>query len=309
MKNKKLFILLLVTATLLSLLTLSVSASDTSVKVSEDYSSLTYNGDTYLLIDSNGDYFFETDEYTSDIILTDTQASEIGSVEVYTSDNFIELYIQYNKGGSACYSYAHEDIIDEFYDFALRGGESYKIALWHGEVITDRDKIFGKEVTMKGYELNYYYYEDYVTTIGFDGKVSSIYVCGYLFGDGIGNIYYVDYSLSPSDPTLPIAMNETLTVWQITDEDLIEEINEKCYEDQYGNYDDFGDMDEVPLIIALIIFAFLLGIVPLAGAVACFIFALRSDGIYKKGGFIAAAILAAAALITVITVIIIIVLA
>ena len=82
MKNKKLFILLLVTATLLSLLTLSVSASDTSVKVSEDYSSLTYNGDTYLLIDSNGDYFFETDEYTSDIILTDTQASEIGSVEV-----------------------------------------------------------------------------------------------------------------------------------------------------------------------------------------------------------------------------------
>ena len=309
MKNKKLFILFLVTATILALLTLSVSASDTSIKVSEDYSTLTYDGETYILIDPNGDYFFETDYYTSNVDLTDTQASEIDSVEVYTSENFIELYIVYNKGGSVCYSYAHEDIVDKFYDFVLNGGEAYKISLWYGEVITDRERLFGKEITIKGYELNYYYYEDYVKNVGFGGRVNSIYSCGYIFGDGNGNIYYFDYGLSPNDASLPVMMNETLTVWQITDKDLIEEINENSYEDQYGDYDDFDDIGEIPLVISVIIFAFFVGLIPLAGAIVCFILSIRAEGIYKKGLRIAAALLAATALIAIITVALIIVLA
>ena len=305
MKMKKIFILVLVTATLLSLSVIPISAARSDIEISENYATLTYAGEEYVLVDSDNEYAADTEYHSGNVSLTDTQSDEIAYIEAYTSDNFVDLYIEFNKGGNASYLYVRRDSLDKFRSFEENGGDEYTVSLFYGNVTTSADKLFGKAMTIKGYELSYYYCADMVYESALDGEVRDLSTCRYLFNDGNGNILYFDYELSLSEKDLDPAMNKTLTVWQITDAELLSSIRDNAFE---GTYDDMnsGDIEGAPIVFAVIIFAFFLGLVPLAGAIVCFILSFNASVPYKKHLRIAAAILAAAALVAALTVILII---
>ncbi len=309
MKNRRFLFTLVLLVLLLPTLVITASAKGGAV-VSEDYTTVTYDGNTYVRV--NGDDVTTANDADNvyDITFEGTDKDSVSDALLYANDAAIELTVYYKSGGCGSYVYVRDDLLDEYTDFLKNGGDSYEISVYHGLVNADSEEIFGQKLIFKGYELNYYDLIGEVDTTGLNGTISS-WRRGYVFRDTGNSFYYVDYYQFGEELTYnELTMKDSVTVWKITDADTVEEI--ELYLDEFFydiGYDDDTFEDGEMFVPGLIILAIALGLLPLAAGIVTFIISRKADTPYKQYLRAVSICCLAAFVVTVVTIIICIILA
>jgi hypothetical protein len=303
MKNRKIFLSILTVVLLLTLLTLPTSALG-EIEVAEGLVSLTYNGDEYVRVDSSDISSVNDTMTVYNISFADADEDVMIYAIAYANDSAIELYIDYDLGGSGYYYYVRQDLLDE-YNQALSGkatqGEMY---LEFDSVQITIPSLRGEKQTIKGYELDAFpNFVGYVYPLCLDGDIT-LYDKGFVMSTFDGEYFYVDQCqfgkyMNQSE----LSVCDTVTIWRITDKNIIGMIEDGTFGDFYeDDYNDFGD-ELNAFIPGLIIFGAALGLLPLAVGIVALIASMKAKAPYKKYLRIVAILCLAAAAVTIATVI------
>ena len=308
MKTRKIFLSILTVVLLLSLLALPANALG-GIEVAEGLGSLTYNGEKYIRVDSSNVSSVNDTMNVYDVSFSGADEDAMVYAIAYANDSAIELYVDYDLGGSGYYYYVRQDLLDD-YNQALSGkatqGEMY---LEFDSVGITIPSLRGEKRSIKGYELDAFpTFIGYVYPICLDGDVT-LYDMGFVVSTFEGEYFFVDqYQFGEYMGQSELNFRDTVTVWRITDKDIIKEIEDSSFGFFEDDYDDF-DEDLNMFIPGLIIFGAALGLLPLAAGIVTLIASLKAKAPYKKYLRTVAIFCFAAAAVTVVTIVICIVLA
>ncbi len=302
MKTRKILSLIILSALLLTIFATPVSAIGYDITVSKDYSYVTYKGEKYIRIDNNDIYSTSAPAIMGDVIFA-AGDHDIERVDAFADEYAVELWVTYKQGGNASYYYINESILSDFMQLSENGGDEYRIELYYDTVTIQRYQLFGSAKTIPGYELNYYSVTGNILLDTFDKSITIL--SGYLINDSEGNFYYVDHFKSSNDHEIPLDMQKSITVWQITDQNTIKELMDASPQYFFPDNDNFdGDIDGDGLGVGIVLLVVLLGIVPLICAIISFCISFKCNKEYKKRMRIISALCLLTLLITVITVIV-----
>ena len=301
MKTRKILFALIIFSLLVSLMALPSAAlfGNYRITVSEDYTYLTYEGEKYIRVESS--FSVINTVYTEDIRFEGGDA-KVDWCEAEANGSAVRLYVDYTDGGSGTYMYLKESLLDDFNEFFTNGGDSYTFEVSRGSLDIDRDDLYASPLFVKGYELNYYSYVGPINTTGLDNTL--FMSCGYIMKNADNEYFYVNDVSQNTDLT----MQSEVTIWQITDQQVISEIHGIVFGVIWDNDGDV-EIDGGGLIFGVIILALVLGALPLVAGVVTFILSLKKDKQSKMLLRIISALCAAAFVITLITIIIIIAIA
>ena len=297
MKTRKFLFALVILSLLVSLTALPSAAlfGNYRITVSEDYSYLTFDGEKYIRVESS--FSVINTVYTEDIRFEGGDA-KVDWCEAEANGSAVRLYVDYTDGGSGTYLYIKESLLESYADFLSNGGDSYTFEVSRGSLDIDRDDLYASPLLVKGYELNYYSYVGPINTTGLDNTLCI--PCGYIMKNADNEYFYV----KDENPNTDLTMQSEVTIWQITDEKVISEINGIVFGVIWDNDGDV-EIDGGGLIFGVIILALVLGALPLVAGVVTFILSLKKDKQSKTLLRIISALCAAAFVITLVTVIII----
>lgn len=301
MKTRKFLFALVILSLLVSLMALPSAAlfGNYRITVSEDYSYLTFDGEKYIRVESS--FSVINTVYTEDIRFEGGDA-KVDWCEAEANGSAVRLYVDYTDGGSGTYLYIKESLLESYADFLSNGGDSYTFEVSRGSLDIDRDDLYASPLLVKGYELNYYSYVGPINTTGLDNTLCI--PCGYIMKNADNEYFYV----KDENPNTDLTMQSEVTIWQITDEKVISEINGIVFGVIWDNDGDV-EIDGGGLIFGVIILALVLGALPLVAGVVTFILSLKKDKQSKTLLRIISALCAAAFVITLVTIIIIIAIA
>ncbi|MGM9644799.1 MAG: hypothetical protein ACI3X1_06905 [Eubacteriales bacterium] len=302
MKTRKILFALIIFSLLVSLMALPSAAlfGEYRITVSEDYSYLTFDGEKYIRVESNS--LLVNTVYTDDIRFEGGNDAAVVWCEAAANDTAVSLYVDYTDGGSGSYLYVKESMLESYTDFLANSGDSYTFEVSRGSLEIDKDDLYASQISIKGYELNYYSYVGPIYTTGLDNTLRMS--CGYIMKNADNEYFYVNDASQNTDLT----MQSTVKIWQITDEKVISGIHGILFDEPWSNDDD-TDLEGGGLIFGVIIFALALGALPLVAGVVTFIMSLKKDKQSKTLLRIISALCAAAFVITLVTIIIIIAIA
>ena len=297
MKTRKFLFALIIFSLLVSLMALPSAAlfGNYRITVSEDYTYLTYEGEKYIRVESS--FSVINTVYTEDIRFEGCDA-KVDWCESAANGSAVRLYVDYTDGGSGTYMYLKESLLDDFNEFFTNGGDSYTFEVSRGSLDIDRDDLYASPLFVKGYELNYYSYVGPINTTGLDNTL--FMSCGYIMKNADNEYFYVNDVSQNTDLT----MQSEVTIWQITDQQVISEIHGIVFGVIWDNDGDV-EIDGGGLIFGVIILALVLGALPLVAGIVTFILSLKKDKQSKTLLRIISALCAAAFVITLVTIIII----
>ena len=297
MKTRKFLFALVILSLLVSLMALPSAAlfGNYRITVSEDYTYLTYEGEKYIRVESS--FSVINTVYTEDIRFEGSDA-KVDWCEAEANDTAVRLYVDYTDGGSGTYLYIKESQLESYADFLSNGGDSYTFEVSRGSLDIDRDDLYASPLLVKGYELNYYSYVGPINTTGLDNTL--FIPCGYIMKNADNEYFYVNDVSQNTDLT----MQSEVTIWQITDQQVISEIHGIVFGVIWDNDGDV-EIDGGGLIFGVIILALVLGALPLVAGIVTFILSLKKDKQSKTLLRIISALCAAAFVITLVTIIII----
>ena len=297
MKTRKFLFALIIFSLLVSLMALPSAAlfGNYRITVSEDYTYLTYEGEKYIRVESS--FSVINTVYTEDIRFEGGDA-KVDWCEAEANGSAVRLYVDYTDGGSGTYMYLKESLLDDFNEFFTNGGDSYTFEVSRGSLDIDRDDLYASPLLVKGYELNYYSYVGPINTTGLDNTL--FMSCGYIMKNADNEYFYVNDVSQNTDLT----MQSEVTIWQITDQQVISEIHGIVFGVIWDNDGDV-EIDGGGLIFGVIILALVLGALPLVAGIVTFILSLKKDKQSKTLLRIISALCAAAFVITLVTIIII----
>lgn len=307
MKKQKLLLVILSVLLLIPILSVSVSAFGWTAQVNSDYSAITWNGHNYIRVDSSHISYVNGGEYINDLALPQSEYDHVSSVGAYGSEYAISLHLQFNQGGYVSYYYIREDKLDEYEDALKNGTGEFSVYLgWIGfgsneTISASRDSLFSNPVTMKGHEVARYQTIVYVDQTIFDGTLE-LASRGYIFKDENGRFYFLDYYQFDNYAYIgmDISNNGTMTVYEITDKDIIDALSDDTHGN--NNYYDVQTGTVGYFIFSEVIFALALGVLPCVIALASFILGFFIKKGYKKFFFIISALCVLAAVFTFIAV-------
>ena len=218
MKTRKFLFALVILSILVSLMALPSAAlfGNYRITVSEDYTYLTYEGEKYIRVESS--FSVINTVYTEDIRFEGGDA-KVDWCEAEANGSAVRLYVDYTDGGSGTYMYLKESLLDDFNEFFTNGGDSYTFEVSRGSLDIDRDDLYASPLFVKGYELNYYSYVGPINTTGLDNTL--FMSCGYIMKNADNEYFYVNDVSQNTDLT----MQSEVTIWQITDQQVISEIH------------------------------------------------------------------------------------
>ena len=302
MKTRKFLFALVILSLLVSLMALPSAAlfGNYRITVSEDYTYLTYEEEKYIRVETN--FSIINTVYTEDVFFEGGNDAAVNWCEAEANGSAVRLYVDYTDGGSGTYMYLKESLLDDFNEFLTNGGDSYTFEVSRGSLDIDRDDLYASPLFVKGYELNYYSYVGPINTTGLDNTL--FIPCGYIMKNADNEYFYVNDVSQNTDLT----MQSEVTIWQITDQQVISEIHGIVFGVIWDNDGDV-EIDDGGLIFGVIILALVLGALPLVAGIVTFILSLKKDKQSKTLLRIISALCAAAFVITLVTIIIIIAIA
>ena len=277
MKNRKIIFTLLIFVLLLPLLTLSVSARG-EITVSEGFGSVTYNGEKYVRVDSSTVHSVNNSDPVYDIVFSPSDEEAIAYANAYANDSAIELFVDYNAGGSGYYYYIRSDLFAQYEQAMIGDCKRVVLYLDFGSMELDTSSLYGEKILIKGYELDAYpFVNGYVYPMCYDGDIT-LSDRGYIVSTYEGEFFYVDQYQFGEYKNLSFC--ESVTLWRITDNDIIAQIKEYSHND-YLEDDYYGDEFDM-FIPGLIILGAVLGLLPLAAGIAALIASMKAKSPYKK---------------------------
>ncbi|MBE6544370.1 MAG: hypothetical protein E7675_08225 [Ruminococcaceae bacterium] len=296
--NKKIISIIILSATLLSLLFVGSFAKDPEAKL-DSYLRFTYNGKEMHLIDSKYSDTIEFDfDYcdwdTVDIEFTGDQFESMltyGTTEYYDKNDklrAIEIYVNYRTKTmhleyiSGDYYKDYEELIDEKYS---------DVDIYACSQYTFSEKTISSEIDVltKGEEANLHPAKIYDTVPMFVYAKSSSgelqRECGFvLYNETNKSFYFIDYRSNPfsSFDDIDITKISTIKAYILEDAELVAEIEEVYNRDEVF-FDDLEVFNEGAIaIVSLIISAIILGGGSLAVAIVFMIKARKAKELYRK---------------------------
>lgn len=281
---KKLLISVLVFILLfLCVVPISYATSEPAT-LSEDYQTLTLDGNTYSRYDISlamSDSYKKLD-YT--ISLSNTQKETIKEVELEANGNNTLVYadIYFKDGTTLSVGFLQDSIKDEFINLIDGQGGNYVIDFEYPKdnvVTVSPNKLYGEQLLLNANQLeycDYFYVKSFIAD-------NNIYVCKGIVIIVDDTYYFACFKeLDVNDPYDFEPYNcQKLTVHKITDSEVITSIQDG--EDTYYG-EDFGfllDGDlgkDISSVFLTIVFA----VVPFIIFVVFLILAIRSKTVYKK---------------------------
>ncbi len=266
MKTRKILLFVLALALISSLLVTIPSADGGKIVISEDYNSVTYNGNDYVYFpETIGGDRNETFISDSDFALSDEQKAEISSISAYAcEDVYVHISISFEKGGYLEDYYINVDYIDDYEEFLVKGGAEYTFFDYENyeDVYIKRADIFKNPIKVKSYEVYFYEFYSPVNTVSADGYFSTY--SGDILFDNDGNYYYYDFN---SDD------GEYAMLWQL---------DKSIFEEDIEFYPEF-DGNDFMIGFSAVILSLFFGAIPLAALIVCLILSFRSKQPYRRG--------------------------
>jgi len=276
---KKILSVIIILITLSLLLSLPVYA-DSSLKISDDYKYVYYQGEKYVKVD--GDAYMRYDQpfdfvtlRHSDFSLTSVQEDEIETISGERYKSVIEVSIGFRSGGHAFYTYIDASYLLAYNSLIKGKAENLQFTLQNVDlnsatINTTKSSLCGSKKTLDAQEI-----DKYRSCVVRGTDDNGLFYCDYgtlLIDMREGRYFYLDGFLYQTNP-------DKVTVWVVTDEELIETLDEVLF----GSEADVDDSDTA-WIFGLVLTAFLFVIfvgIPVVGTVLGFIFSARSRSPYK----------------------------
>lgn len=269
MKTRRFLLFVLAIALISSLLVIIPSAKGGRLEVSEDYLTLSYNGNSYTRSSQDTLYGDYSDRLGSgsDFALTATQKQEISSIAAYIYDDvYIYLEIYFNKGGYIREYYLNDEYSDDYEYFLANGGSTYTFYNYdqYKSVSVDKKDFLTSSSVMKKHEIAYYTTFAPVETVSENGYFNI--QSGYIICDSDGNYFYYDiYDFESPD--------DNVTVWKLDKALFVEDNIEIDIEFDNG----------VVIGFAGVILSLFFGAIPLAGLIVALILSFKSKQPYRRG--------------------------
>ena len=272
------------------LLVPSVAAQDAPIEdtvpvvFSEDYTPLTLDGVGYSRVNTTLlDYeYYDTTPVYAEYIFSETQKAAVDWINTmqYGDHAILTAEIYFNDGAMLTASFLRDDLRAEFDRLVSGQTDTYVIDFrWPGDntVTIERETLFGEEVTLSADELSSC--TDFSVKAQSEDGVLRMVTGHLLMADDA--FYYADIERSQLfDGYFDADEYTELTVWEITDPALLEQLTEakQRYEDDLALFS--GDLTVFFSYAALILVFVLL---PLAVAVLGWILFARSKKlVYRK---------------------------
>lgn len=262
---------------------ISYAASEPTT-LSEDYQTLTLDGNTYSRYDISlamTDYYQELN-YT--ISLSNTQKESIKEVELEANGNKTLVYadIYFKDGTTLSVGFLQDSIKDEFINLIDGQSGNYVIDFEYPEdnmVTVSPNNLYGEQLLLSAKQLNqcdYFYVNSFIAD-------NSIYVCKGIVIIVDDTYYFACFKeLDISDPYDFNPYNcQKLKVHKITDSEVIASI-QKGEDAYYG--EDFGFLldEDLGKNISSVFLTIVFAVVPFIIFVIFLILAIRSKTVYKK---------------------------
>lgn len=285
----------------------SLANYDNIAEISDDYSTLYLNGESYSRadIDSvNLDVYAEGEIFTSGfgsennyttyyienikIELTDSQKAELTKAYVRTMGEaqlFATAELYYKDGTTIWYSFVRDDVKEDFDKIKNNKAQEYVISFY--DYMNDEDilKSVSKKnlLTGKMAPIPYYEYQEFDVVVYSEKYDYSVYK-GFIYAND-NSYYYFDFEENGLTNNYDLYNMNNITeieVHKITDEEtiaILEEGLQEYYDDDYG----YLFNDKLTDTVAKIFFTFAFAIVPLAVFVITLILSIKSKkALYKK---------------------------
>lgn len=280
----KKFISIIFTITLIfSCFGLTAFAENSSITISEDYQTLSIDGESYSRFNAS---MLEFDCYETDkqITLSKAQQEAIASIELFANEqeNIISVDITFKDGAYLSITFLRDDYLDEYNEIINNLSQNYVIDFGWPEdntVVANRDDFFGNAIYLKSNVLEWCDYF-YVTASSSDNSMTVVKGALITYDN---EYYYVDfaesgiadgYSFSPYN-------YDTLSAHEITNEVLLKslvEAEEAYYADDLGFFFDDDFTETISAVFLIFIFA----IIPFAIFIVFLVLAIRSKTVYRK---------------------------
>lgn len=258
-------------------------AAPASATLSDDYQTLTINGNTYSRFDiSQAETRYQ--ELPLDIALSDAQARSVKEIflETNSGENLIYANINFKDGSSLSIGFLRDDYKDEYQKIIAGESNQYLIDFQYPEgnkITASKKDFYGKPALLNFDQLQYAdSFPVYATTA--DDAIS-VYKGMLLVIEE--EYYYVDFTEqrinNPYDFN-PYNYKE-LATYKIGNAELIERMEEsidRYYSEEFGILFDEEFGETISAIFLILVF----GIVPFIIFLVFLFLAIRSKTVYKK---------------------------
>lgn len=281
---KKIIALLLSVLLLFCCLSFSVSADNSTITISDDYSDIYLYGKRYTRFNASFMQYELIDEITDEITLSTTQEILISDTYLAIDMNKAILHAEFSHydGSTLTADYLSEDYIEIYNDIMTSDKGTYVIDFMFPEgntVKTEKTKLMGEYTTVF---TNSVYIKDWhdVTSTSPDGVIEVIKGALVIGSDAY---YYVDFEEANISNPLKFSPEEYdfFAAYKITDAMLLEEIEDaedEYYDDDIGFLLDDDFTESVSTVFIILVFA----VLPFISLIVFFILSLRSQKTYKK---------------------------
>lgn len=298
---KKILSIIVAALLLCSCFVFTVSADDMSITLSEDYSELNIDSDTYVQVEDTSLYVECDFVINNEVTLSELQSKTIKSIDLYSNDsgNVVEAVIEMKIGSFASVIYMNSDALTEYnilknsrectVDFTFPEGNTVKASY---------DALFGKPDVLYGDDLYLCDFYD-VSAVSKDGSMSI--GKGMVVSD-LDDFYYLDFEQAGIEDIYefdPYEISE-VDVYKITDLTLKSELSDA--ESEYYGEDLLGGNGETGVWFGGVIVLLFVVVILLLGVFVTFlILGFCSKTEYRKL-FFTISILAACGLAVVVVI-------
>lgn len=282
---KKFIICMMVSLFLISGLGFQAYADESGYYISEDYQTVTIDGNTYSRFNLSlvgADY-----EYRDDMPFqfTKNQKEQIAGIEWLSSQDelLLEIRIEFKDGSYLTVNFMRDDYKSKYYELTHDPNEQYVIDFeWPNDNTASSGKaeFFKNPVYLDGYKLSRGDYYPVYSVINTGYENIQVYK-GLMMIYG-GDYYYIDYEeMGIVSREYSLYDYEEVVAHQITEPDFvsrIKECEENYYSDSWGFLYDDDFMNKVSILFLILAFA----ILPMAALVFTIICAIRTKQVYRK---------------------------
>ena len=267
--------ILMLLSLLVLVLAISVSAA-AEVVVAEDMQTIEINEETYVRANVSrlGTQFYDT---TFTVVLPQAeQGVSVTASRLTDNTGVVRLTFRYDDGSTMTITYIREDLLP-IYEQLLTEETCIMDFNFpaYNKVMTEKATLMGtpKQISGNNYDRAWTR-EVYVTDEG--GKLRM--VIGELL-ELDDRFLYVDYLengiTDPKGASKTLASTSLVTVYEITDEALLRQLNaayEKLYGENLGWLEDESLSEQLTIVLIVVVF----GMLPLAALITFTVFAIRS---------------------------------
>ncbi len=281
----KKYITYLIAMLILSLsLCFPAAAEKAPITFSEDFNTLYYQ-QSYTRFDASSLNFELQGGIIDDPIqLSANQQMAVDEVELREDMNevIIHAMIKYHDGSTLYVYYLREDYIAEYQQLREEIDGDYTVDFaWPEEniVVHGKDAFFGKKTTVSSDTVS----RSHCFTVYVDSRSGALaLIKGELLLDD-GEYYFLSYEENDIDGSeeLYSGRYESFTVWEITDAELLEKLDqaESAYYDE-----DVGFLydDELGEVITAVAMIFVFAVLPFGAMITFLVLAIRTTKLYRK---------------------------